>query len=144
MNQTLISQVISSKNRSTAEDTSYLDYIFELDRLLYDHFKSIIRFDKSLTRQIVSFQANKKVPFYRWFKYKEAFSSALVKHLLTTYDIPISSILDPFAGAGTTLFASSKLGYNADGIELLPVSQHVINTRVLTESYTAPLLSRKI
>ena len=37
------------------------------------------------TRALVSFQANKNAPFYRWLKYKEAFSSKLVSYFLDLY-----------------------------------------------------------
>ena len=36
--------------------------------------------DNSLTRALVSFQANKGRAVYRWFKYKEAFSAGLIEH----------------------------------------------------------------
>ncbi len=41
-----------------------------------------LRVDNSLTRALVSFQANKERAVYRWFKYKEAFSAGLIEHLL--------------------------------------------------------------
>ena len=44
-----------------------------------------LRVDNSLTRAMVSFQANKGKAVYRWFKYKEAFSAGLVEHLLSRY-----------------------------------------------------------
>lgn len=85
--------------------------------------------DTALTRQMVSFQANKKRPAYRWFKYKEAFSANLVEYLLAKYKIESGRVLDPFAGVGTTLFAASELGFSADGIELLPVGRELIRGR---------------
>lgn len=80
-------------------------------------------------RQIVSFQANKDEPVYRWFKYKEGFSSALVKHFLTEFGDKPGKLLDPFAGAGTTLFAGQELGWKSYGVEILPVGVFVIETR---------------
>ena len=97
-----------------------------LDEELEHHYKPIMLIDNSLTRQLVSFQANKQKPLYRSYKYKEAFSADLVAYLLRTYQVRKGRLLDPFAGIGTTLFAGSKLGYSADGIELLPIGQHVI------------------
>jgi len=46
-----------------------------------------LRVDNSLTRAMVSFQANKGKAVYRWFKYKEAFSAGLVEHLISKYRI---------------------------------------------------------
>jgi len=85
-----------------------------------------------LNRQLVSFQANKKQPGYRWFKYKEGFSEALVHYLLDHLRIESGLILDPFAGSGTTLFAARERGINTFGIELLPVGYEVIEVRKLT------------
>ncbi|WP_343405505.1 DNA methyltransferase [Caldilinea sp.] len=89
--------------------------------------------DPSLNRQIVSFQANKSRPAYRWYKYKEAYSAGLVEYLLARYNLTAGTLLDPFAGSGTTLFAATKLGLHADGIELLPIGQQIIATRDLLE-----------
>jgi DNA modification methylase len=83
----------------------------------------------NLSRKVVSFQANKEEPIYRWFKYKEGFSSALVKYFLTEYSPKVGKVLDPFAGAGTTLFAGQELGWESFGIELLPVGTFVMQTR---------------
>ncbi|QTA85253.1 DNA methyltransferase [Desulfonema magnum] len=108
----------------------YIKHISSLDEKLFTYFQSIIKTDSNLTRQMVSFQANKKLSAYRWYKYKEAFSPSLVKHFLSEYHIPEGIILDPFAGSGTTLFASSEAGYDAEGIELLPVGQQIIKNRI--------------
>ncbi len=79
--------------------------------------------DGSLTRALVSFQANKSKAVYRWFKYKEAFSAGLVEHLLARSCVHGGTILDPFAGIGTALFAAGGMGMRAEGIELLPIGQ---------------------
>lgn len=82
-----------------------------------------------LNRKVVSFQANKDEPIYRWFKYKEGFSSTLVKYFLTEYGKKAGKLLDPFAGAGTTLFAGQELGWKSYGVEILPVGVFVMQTR---------------
>lgn len=82
-----------------------------------------------LNRKVVSFQANKDEPIYRWFKYKEGFSSTLVKYFLTEYGNKAGKLLDPFAGAGTTLFAGQELGWESYGVEILPVGVFVMQTR---------------
>jgi len=82
-----------------------------------------------LNRQVVSFQANKNEPVYRWFKYKEGFSSSLVKYFLTKYSKKPGKILDPFAGAGTTLFAAQEFGWKSFGVEILPVGVFVMEMR---------------
>jgi DNA modification methylase len=91
-----------------------------------------------LTRGLVSFQANKGRAVYRWYKFKEAFSADLVEFLLGRYATESGTILDPFAGSGTALFASSDLGWHAEGIELLPIGQHIVQTKRLIESGLGP------
>ncbi len=89
--------------------------------------------DSSLTRALVSFQANKGRAVYRWFKYKEAFSAGLIEHLLSKYRIKNGVLLDPFAGSGTALFVAGGLGMKAEGIELLPIGRTLIATKQLID-----------
>ena len=73
---------------------------------LYRRYADKLLVNPELTRPLVSFQANKDAPFYRWLKYKEAFSSEFVAHILEKFKPTsgtIPRVLDPFAGAGTTL-----------------------------------------
>lgn len=94
---------------------------------------SRLRVDYALTRPMVSFQANKEKPFYRWFKYKEAFSASLVELMLVRYGIREGVVLDPFAGSGAALFAAGGLGIKAVGVELLPICRAVIAARRLID-----------
>jgi DNA modification methylase len=112
--------------------------IERLDKSLLQHFKSKFVVQSSLTRPLVSFQANKTRPVYRWYKYKEAFSASLVEHFFHKYAISNGTILDPFAGSGTALFAASAMGIDADGIELLPIGQQIIATKKILESEFTP------
>ena len=93
--------------------------IAEFDSSLLASFSGCMFVEPALTRKIVSFQDNKSRPFYRLFKYKEAFSAALVEYLLSRYRIK-GPVLDCFAGAGTALFSCAGLGLDADGIDILP------------------------
>ncbi len=98
-------------------------------QLLFNRLADRLETAYNLSRKIVSFQANKDEPIYRWFKYKEGFSSTLVKYFLTEYSPKPGKLLDPFAGAGTTLFAGQELGWQSYGVELLPVGVFVMQTR---------------
>lgn len=118
---------------SSKIDKASLDEIEQLDRELKQYFSSKFLVQPALTRSLVSFQANKARPVYRWYKYKEAFSAALVEDLFKKYGISQGKIFDPFAGSGTALFAASSLGIESDGIELLPIGQQIIATRKLIE-----------
>ncbi len=110
------------------------DKIIALDTKLAEDFKAQISVAPFLSRKIVSFQGNKDKPAYSWYKYKEAFSAELVTYFLGGYEGGVcGKVLDPFAGIGTTLFAANEQGISADGIELLPIGQEIINTRLLLE-----------
>lgn len=115
-------------------EVSALENIDHLDKQLYCHFQSKFLVQPSLTRLLVSFQANKTRPIYRWYKYKEAFSASLVELLCKQYGVTQGKVLDPFAGSGTALFAASDLGLDADGIELLPIGQQIIDTKKLLDA----------
>ena len=93
---------------------------------LLDKFNDKLSEDKFLTRQLVSFQANKNKPQYRWFKYKEGFSANLVKYYIEKFNLQEKRVLDPFAGSGTALFVASEYGCPSTGIELLPVGTYVM------------------
>lgn len=110
-----------------------LEVIQEHNAALEARFAGKLKVNYQLNRQLVSFQANKNKPGYRWFRYKESFSEALVQHLLDVLGLESGRILDPFAGVGTTLFAASERGLNATGIELLPVGCEVMEVRHQTQ-----------
>ena len=115
-------------------NSTRLDEIDRLDRELFHQFKDKVVVQNSLNRSLVSFQANKTRPVYRWYKFKEAFSASLVEYLFAKYSIPRGTVLDPFAGSGTALFAASEAGLNAEGIELLPIGQQIVATKILFDS----------
>lgn len=139
----------------TAEDISVLKEEFELEycrnsskthrERLYENYQDKLEINKSLNRSLISFQANKIEPLYRWFKYKEGFSSAFVLHMLKLFGQPDQGqvVLDPFAGIGTTITTSIQNGFNALGIELLSpgilatearIASSIINSKLLNET----------
>ena len=117
----------SEKDKTQPETSELREKIDALDAELTEDFKSQFSLSPFLSRKIVSFQGNKDKPAYSWYKYKEAFSAGLVEYFLGNYiERMFGKVLDPFAGIGTTLFAASSQGISADGIELLPIGQEII------------------
>lgn len=106
-----------------------LDKIEELNKKLEKRFRDKLVVNNDLKRTLVSFQANKKTPGYRWYKFKEGYSSALVDYVLDKLDIKSGKVLDPFAGSGTSLFASAERGLDTVGVELLPIGSEIIEVR---------------
>jgi DNA modification methylase len=82
---------------------------------LHEKYKDKLIINPELNRSLISFQANKNEPIYRWFKYKEGFSSKFVKYILDTFKKPGSNqvVLDPFSGIGTTITTAIESGYNS-------------------------------
>ncbi len=100
---------------------------------LYKKFESKIVHNPSLDRTLVSFQGNKYVPFSSWFKYREGFSERLVTYIIEKCKLQPGILLDPFSGAGSSLFAAATLGWKTIGIELLPVGCFATEARIIAQ-----------
>jgi DNA modification methylase len=134
VNQSAILDV--SERAMIFDQEANLDEIECLDRELYQYYKNRFCIEPRLSRSLVSFQASKNKAIYRWYKFKEAFSTSLVEYLFNKYNIINGLVLDPFAGSGTALFIASARGINADGIELLSIGQEIIATKKILEEFT--------
>lgn len=97
---------------------------------LEDAYRNLIEVNTSLDRKLVSFQANKDIPFYNWFAYKEGFSYQMVKMFIKDYPKSSGKLLDPFSGSGTTLFAANEMGFDSLGIEIMPIGEFILNARI--------------
>lgn len=100
----------------------------------YEDFESNISiryfFDKVTYVSPVNFRESMQTLRHRWFPYKEGFSPSFVKNYLKEFcPSPDSIILDPFAGVGTTLLESSRLGYKAYGFEVSPMSYEIASSK---------------
>jgi DNA modification methylase len=104
---------------------------------LLARFTDRVEINPSLSRALVSYQSNRRRASYRWFKYKEGFSAALVEYLISTLDISTGTLLDPFAGSGAALFVASEPGLASIGIELLPVG--IVATKARIAAINVPV-----
>lgn len=101
---------------------------------MYDRYRDRLEVNPALSRALVSYQANRKRPFYRWFKYKEGFSAALVDYVLEYLGLETGRLLDPFAGTGAALMRGREKGFSAVGIELIPVGVKAIQARLAADN----------
>ncbi|MEQ1774501.1 MAG: DNA methyltransferase [Burkholderiales bacterium] len=87
---------------------------------LFDLPASGLYLTNSATRTARSgtFTDNMKLPVHRWFRYSAGFSAEWAEHLIREHSP--SSVLDPFAGSGTTLLAAEAAGVMAYGYESHP------------------------
>lgn len=77
-----------------------------------------------------AFASNKTSPVHRWIPWIAGFSSDFVKSVLIASLDRQSTILDPFAGVGTTLVEAVLAGYNAVGFEINPYAALACSTKL--------------
>lgn len=98
-----------------------------------------------LNRKLVSNQGNREVAFLNWFGLKEGFSYDLVLKLIRLSKTPPSAtFLDPFSGAGTSIFAAANSGMKAIGIELLPIGKFLHETRLAAFSVNVETFEKEV
>jgi DNA methylase len=79
-----------------------------------------------------TFIDNMKLPVHRWFRYSAGFSAAWVENTINqAKQQQTVQLLDPFAGAGTTLIAAEKLGVECYGIEAHPFVVRIAQAKLL-------------
>ena len=59
-----------------------------------------------------------------------AFPESLPEWFIKLFTIEGDNVLDPFAGSGTTLLVSKKMGRNSIGIEIMPEYYEIIKTEI--------------
>ena len=80
-------------------------------------------------------------PIHRWYIFPHSFTSELVHALIDEWNLNSEDhILDPFAGAGTTLLAAKEKGIPATGYDLSPLA--VFASRVKFTNHNLPRLER--
>jgi len=77
----------------------------------------------------VSYVGNKKIPFLRIYRYKEAFAFNFVNDFLKRFKANSDDyVFDPFSGMGTTMFSSMLYGVPSIGIDKLPIAYFISKT----------------
>ena len=71
--------------------------------------------DKATYTSLLNFSDETDKFRQRWYRYKEGYSTKLVKKIIDDYRVETSGvILDPFLGSGSTIMAANEL--NLKGI----------------------------
>jgi hypothetical protein len=85
-------------------------------------FKNLIHEELKLG-SLVSYVGNKKVPFLRIYRYKEAFAFDFVMDFLRRFEANSDDyVFDPFSGLGTAMYTSMISGIPSVGIDKLPIA----------------------
>jgi DNA modification methylase len=86
-----------------------------------------------------SFASNKILPVHRWIPWIAGFSSSFVREVIEDKLPDRGTILDPFAGVGTTLVEAALMGHDVIGFEINPYAalacQAKINAFKLRQFY---------
>lgn len=95
-----------------------LDFV-EPDKIIY----------RNIPSKKTTFKAGLKVPVHRWFRLTPSFSPDLVIEMLNTMNCSTGDVvLDPFAGASTTLIECQINGISSFGYEINPLLYFVGKT----------------
>lgn len=78
-----------------------------------------------------TFLDNMRQPVHRWFRFSAGYSGAWVETLLKAPCFPDGgTVLDPFAGSGTTLLAADAAGVQSIGIEAHPFVTRIAQAKL--------------
>lgn len=90
-----------------------------------------------------TFIENMALPVHRWYRYSAGFSAQWVESVIAEMQRsgPVT-VLDPFAGAGTTLIAAEKLGVASCGVEAHPFVARIARAKLLYRSDSQKFLQR--
>jgi hypothetical protein len=90
-----------------------------------------------------TFVENMNLPVHRWFRYSAGFSAKWAEDAIreAAQTGPVA-VLDPFAGAGTTLLAAERVGVPSYGLEAHPLVARVARGKLLYRSDPEAYLQR--
>ncbi len=77
-----------------------------------------------------AFMANRDQPVHRWVPWIAGYSQQFVADALARYLPDFGTVLDPFAGVGTTLVEADRAGHAAIGFEINPYAAFACATKL--------------
>lgn len=95
--------------------------------------------DKATYTSLLNFSDETDKFRQRWYRYKEGYSTKLVKKIIDDYMVETSGvILDPFLGSGSTIMAANELNLKGVGFEVNPFSFFLSSLKL--KNYTEDVL----
>ena len=82
-----------------------------------------------------AFMANRGTPVHGWVPWIAGFSSQFVQDALDKHMDSAGTVLDPFAGVGTTLVEADLAGHEAVGFEVNPYAAFAARTKLGAHSW---------
>lgn len=109
----------------------FADYSLD-DAVQKTHGVGVESAGKSKKARSGTFTDNMKLPIHRWFRYSAGFSAEWAEEVIlgSQYGRAIT-VLDPFAGSGTTLIAAEKVGAAAIGFESHPFVSRIAKAKLM-------------
>jgi DNA modification methylase len=104
-------------------------------KTLFENDETSIASDDGSGFGDTNFVGNKSEPIHRWVPWIAGFSSDFVRGIVEKELTAKGTVLDPFAGVGTTLIEAVTMGHDALGFEINPYA--VLATRVKLGARTA-------
>lgn len=86
--------------------------------------------ESSFATSDITFKNSKSIPFQRWYPYAEGYSPDFVTSIINKYINNVGLVYEPFAGTGTTIFASDSMGFPTIYSEINPVLQFLIDVKL--------------
>ncbi len=84
-----------------------------------------------------TFAEAKFEPFHSWYSYLEGYSASFVERIRAKYMPAARTIIDPFAGTGTTPFSLASRGIRCGYCEVNPVMRWVISSKLAVVALAA-------
>ena len=91
-----------------------------------------------------AFMANRATPVHRWVPWIAGYSQQFVEDALGQCIDDYGTVLDPFAGVGTTLVEADRAGHEAIGFEINPYAAFATRTKLKAHRIELAALSDAI